>query len=112
MTFTLLDSQGDIPLGARLVTFGDIGNRPFVPEVPIGHVTKVQPVNGALTRTAVVAPYARFNTVDIVGVVVAAPHPPKRDSLLPKPAPTPTPAPAQTPSTPASTASPASTRTH
>src|SRR3954451_4609718 len=36
MTFTLLDSQGDIPVGARLVTFGDIANRPFVPEVPIG----------------------------------------------------------------------------
>jgi rod shape-determining protein MreC len=83
MTFTLLDSQGDIPVGARLVTFGDIGNRPFVPEVPIGHVTKVEPVNGALTRTAIVAPYVSFSTVDIVGVVVAMPNAPKRDSLLP-----------------------------
>ncbi|HMC70403.1 MAG TPA: rod shape-determining protein MreC, partial [Mycobacteriales bacterium] len=39
MTFTLLDSQGVIQRGARLVTFGDLHNRPFVPEVPIGHVT-------------------------------------------------------------------------
>jgi len=45
LSFTLLDSQGDIPIGARLVTFGDIGNRPFVPEVPIGHVISVQPIN-------------------------------------------------------------------
>src|SRR3954447_1310410 len=35
MTFTLLDSQGVIQRGARLVTFGDLHNRPFVPEVPI-----------------------------------------------------------------------------
>jgi rod shape-determining protein MreC len=115
MTFTLLDSQGDIPVGARLVTFGDINNRPFVPEVPIGRVTKVEPVNGALTRTAIVAPYVRFTTVDVVGVVVAMPHPPKRDSLLPPsptPSQTPTPTQSPTPGTPATTASPVSTRTH
>jgi rod shape-determining protein MreC len=112
MTFTLLDSQGAIQVGARLVTFGDIANRPFVPEVPIGHVTQVQPVNGALTRTAIVAPYVRFSTVDIVGVVVAMPHPPKRDSLLPNPAPTPTPPPSTPPGTPGATPSPAVTKTH
>ena len=97
MTFTLLDSQGDIQVGARLVTFGDINNSPFVPEVPIGHVTSVEPINGALTRTAVIAPYVRFSTADIVGVVVRVPHPPARDSLLP---PKPTPSPSQTPATP------------
>jgi rod shape-determining protein MreC len=83
MTFTLLDSQGGIRAGDRLVTFGDIGNRPFVPEVPIGRVVSVQPANGALTRTAVVAPYVRFSTLDVVGVVVGMGTPPKRDSLLP-----------------------------
>ena len=88
MTFTLLDSQGAISPGDRLVTFGDIRNSPFVAEVPIGHVTAVQPVNGALTRTATVAPYVRFSTLDVVGVVVAVGTPPKRDSLLP-PKPTP-----------------------
>jgi rod shape-determining protein MreC len=111
MTFTLLDSQGEIPVGARLVTFGDIGNRPFVPEVPIGHVTRVEPANGALTRTAVVAPYVRFTTVDVVAVVVGLPHPPKRDSLLPaKPSPTPTPPPS-TP-TPGTTPAVTPSRTH
>jgi rod shape-determining protein MreC len=115
MTFTLLDSQGVISAGQRLVTFGDINNRPFVPEVPIGHVIKVAPPNGALTRTATVAPYVHFGTLDVVGVVVAVPHVPARNSLLP-PSPTPTPAaptsPPATPSTPAATttASPAATR--
>ena len=100
MTFTLLDSQGTIPVGARLVTFGDINNRPFVPEVPIGRVTKVEPANGALTRTAFVAPYVDYSTLDVVGVVIAIPHVPARDSLLP---PSPSPAPSTpTPATPAS----------
>src|SRR3954462_333964 len=99
ITFTLLDSQGDIPVGARLVTFGDINNRPFVPEVPIGHVVSVQPPNGALTRTATVSPYVHFATVDVVGVVVAMPHPPARDSLLP-------PKPSPSPSTPATRPTP------
>jgi rod shape-determining protein MreC len=93
MSFRLLDSVGNIAVGQRLVTFGDIGNRPFVPEVPIGRITRVAPANGALTRTAVVAPYVRFTTLDIVAVVVAVPSPPRRDSLLPAsptPAPTPT----------------------
>jgi len=88
MMFTLLDSQGAISRGAGLVTFGDIGDRPFVPEIPIGHITDVQPPNGALTRTATVVPYVHFTSLDVVGVVVAAGAPPPRDSLLP-PRPTP-----------------------
>lgn len=114
MTFTLLDSQGVVSSGARLVTFGDIGNRPFVPEVPIGRITKVEPANGALTRTAVVAPYVRFSTLDVVGVVVAIGQPPRRDSLLPPtPAPTrrPTPAPSTPPATPTTSASPGASPT-
>ncbi|HET6816300.1 MAG TPA: rod shape-determining protein MreC [Mycobacteriales bacterium] len=112
MTFTLLDSQGTIQVGARLVTFGDLNNRPFVPEVPIGRVTKVSPPNGALTRTATVASYVRYGTLDVVGVVIAMPHAPPRDSLLP-PRPTPTqsttsPSPTQTPSTPPPSTPPAS----
>lgn len=91
MTFTLLDSGGGIKPGDRLVTFGDIGNRPFVPEVPIGRVIRVDPPNGALTRSATVAPYVHFSTLDVVAVVVELSGAPKRDSLLPpKPSPSPT----------------------
>lgn len=109
MTFTLLDSQGAIPVGARLVTFGSIGDKPFVPEVPIGRVTRVLPTPGAQTRTAEVAPYVRFSSVDVVGVVVGVTRTIRRDSLLPpSPSPTPTPAPSG-PSAPPSTQPSAST---
>jgi rod shape-determining protein MreC len=106
MTFTLLDAQGSMKVGDRLVTFGDIGNRPFVPEVPIGHITQILPANGALTRTAVIAPYVRFSTLDVVSVVISAPSRVKRDSLLPTPPPSPTPR-----VTPTSGASPTPTQT-
>jgi rod shape-determining protein MreC len=121
MRFTLLDSQGSIKVGARLVTFGDIGQKPFVPEVPIGRVTRVVPTPGALTRTAEVAPYVGFDSLDVVGVVVSAPRTIKRDSLVPpSPSPTPTPSqppaspPATPPATPAGSVSPSPTasRTH
>ena len=97
MTFTLLDSQGAIPIGARLVTFGSIGGKPFVPEVPIGKVIRVLPTPGAQTRTAEVAPYVQFSSVDVVGVVVGVTRTIKRDSLLP---PSPTPTPSQPPAQP------------
>jgi len=120
MRFTLLDSQGTIKVGTRLVTFGDIGQRPFVPEVPIGRVTRVVPTPGALTRTAEVTPYVGFDSLDVVGVVVSAPRTIKRDSLLPpspspSPPPSPTPTPPTTPpATPAGSTSPSpsTSRTH
>lgn len=116
MRFTLLDSQGSIKVGSRLVTFGDIGQRPFVPEVPIGRVTRVVPTPGALTRTAEVTPYVSFGSLDVVGVVVSAPRDIKRDSLLPpSPSPSPppsTPPPSTPPATPAGSASPSPSRSH
>lgn len=117
MRFTLLDSQGTIKVGSRLVTFGDIGQKPFVPEVPIGRVTRVVPTPGALTRTAEVAPYVAFDSLDIVGVVVSAPREIKRDSLLP-PSPSPSPStppaspPSTPPATPATSGSPSPSRSH
>ncbi|MDQ1686118.1 MAG: rod shape-determining protein MreC [Frankiaceae bacterium] len=121
MKFTLLDSQGTIKVGQRLVTFGDIGQKPFVPEVPIGRVTRVVPTPGALTRTAEVTPYVGFDSLDVVGVVVSAPRTIKRDSLLPpspSPSPTPSPTPRTPPATPPATPgtspspSPSASRTH
>src|SRR5207248_257438 len=119
MHFTLLDSQGTIKVGARLVTFGDIGQKPFVPEVPIGRVTRVVPTPGALTRTAEVVPYVAFDSLDVVGVVVSAPRTIKRDSLLPPPpSPSPSPTPSHPPATPPATPSrsaspsPSASRSH
>jgi len=104
MTFTLLGTQTQLAVGDRLVTFASTGDRPFVPEVPIGRIVKVVPTPGQLFRSGIVAPYVDFGSVDIVGVVVHVPRTIKRDSLLPPsptPSPTPTtPSPSVTPSTP------------
>ncbi len=106
MTFTLLSTQTALKPGQRLVTVGSVGDRPFVPEVPIGHIVSVMRTPGALTRTGVVAPYVDFTALDVVGVVVGAPPRIPRDSLLPpvptaaaRPAPAPGAALSPTPST-------------
>ena len=99
MTFTLLGTNTTMQVGDRLVTFASIGDRPFVPEVPIGHITSVKPTNGQLFSMGVVAPYVNYGSIDIVGVVVEVPRTIKRDSLLPpSPTPSPTPTPTSTPS--------------
>jgi rod shape-determining protein MreC len=92
MTFTLLGSSSTMKAGDRLVSFASIGNRPFVAEIPIGRITKVLPTPGQLFRSAVVAPFVDFTSIDVVGVVVGQPRPVRRDSLLPaSPSPSPSP---------------------
>ena len=95
ITFTLLGTQAKLAVGDRLVTFASEGDRPFVPEVPIGHIVRVVPTPGQLFSSGIVAPYVNFSSIDIVGVVVGVPRTIKRDSLLP---PSPTPSPSATPS--------------
>jgi rod shape-determining protein MreC len=92
MTLTLYNNSTQLKVGEDLVTAGDSENndQPFVPEVPIGHVTKVVPLNGALAQTALVEPFVNFTTIDTIAVVVQAPKTIKHDSLLPA-APTPAP---------------------
>jgi rod shape-determining protein MreC len=103
MTFTLLGTQARLHAGDRLVTFASIGDRPFVPEVPIGRITRVEPTPGQLFSMGIVAPYADFSSVDIVGVVVGVPRTIKRDSLLP---PSPTPSPSVTSPAPSDSSEP------
>ncbi|KUN05309.1 rod shape-determining protein MreC [Streptomyces yokosukanensis] len=88
----LLNGKAEVKKGDRLVTFGSEADRPFVPGVPVGVVSRVDPSNGGLTRTIYVTPYVGFTKLDIVGVVVQAPKKDPRDEVLPsKPHPTPTP---------------------
>ncbi|GDY83238.1 rod shape-determining protein MreC [Streptomyces avermitilis] len=88
----LLNGKAKVVKGDRLVTFGSQADRPFVPGVPVGVVSRVDPSGGDLTRTVYVTPYVSFTKLDIVGVVVAAPKKDPRDEVLPpKPRPTPTP---------------------
>ena len=88
----LLNGKAQIKRGDRLVTFGSQADKPFVPGVPVGVVSRVDPSGGDLTRTLYVTPYVSFTKLDIVGVVVEAPKKDPRDTVLPaKPKPTPTP---------------------
>ncbi|MBL1080710.1 rod shape-determining protein MreC [Streptomyces actinomycinicus] len=88
----LLNGKAEVKKGDRLVTFGSQADRPFVPGVPVGVVSRVDPSGGGLTRTLYVTPYVSFTKLDIVGVVVQAPKNDPRDTVLPaKPKPVPTP---------------------
>ncbi|MFD8007914.1 rod shape-determining protein MreC [Streptomyces mirabilis] len=88
----MLNGKAKIKKGDRLVTFGSQADKPFVPGVPVGVVSRVDPSGGDLTRTIYVTPYVAFSKLDIVGVVVEAPRKDPRDTVLPaKPKPTPTP---------------------
>ncbi len=82
MTFTLLNSNVTLHPGERLVTLGPGDAKPYVAELPIGTITKVESTPGALTRTATVRPFVSFTSLSSVGVVVNNPSVP-RDSLLP-----------------------------
>ncbi|MEU9335942.1 rod shape-determining protein MreC [Streptomyces sp. NPDC048290] len=89
----LLNGKAEIKKGDRLVTFGSEADKPFVPGVPVGVVSRVDPSGGDLTRTLYVTPYVGFSKLDIVGVVVEAPKKDPRDAVLParpKAKPTPT----------------------
>lgn len=79
----LLNGKAKIKKGDRLVTFGSQADKPFVPGVPVGVVSRVDPSGGGLTRTVYVTPYASFTKLDIVGVVVQAPRKDPRDEVLP-----------------------------
>ncbi|MER6092557.1 rod shape-determining protein MreC [Streptomyces bluensis] len=88
----LLNGKAKVKKGDRLVTFGSEADKPFVPGVPVGVVSRVDPSGGDLTRTIYVRPYVGFTKLDIVGVVIQAPRSDPRDTVLPdKPKPTPTP---------------------
>ncbi|MFJ4323705.1 rod shape-determining protein MreC [Streptomyces tricolor] len=88
----LLNGKAEVKKGDRLVTFGSQADKPFVPGVPVGVVSRVDPSGGGLTRTLYVTPYVSFTKLDVVGVVVQAPQKDPRDTVLPaKPKPVPTP---------------------
>jgi rod shape-determining protein MreC len=71
LKLTLFSAKATIRPGDKVVTFGSVGGRPYVPGVPVGTVTKVTTEPGSLTPTAVVQPYADFTGLGVVGVVVS-----------------------------------------
>ncbi len=88
LVLELLDAHARVRVGEAVTTFGSPGGRPYAAGVPVGRVGKVFAGPGTATRTALVTPYVRFSSLDLVGVVIAAPQPAiRRATLPPKPDP-------------------------
>jgi rod shape-determining protein MreC len=88
MRLQVLDANAVLSPGEQLVTSASIRDRPYVPGVPVGVITKVQNRAGSLTALALVRPYVDFTTLGVVGIVVVPPSTNPRFSVLP-PKPTP-----------------------
>ena len=71
---------GRVQAGDALLT---TGSRTFVPGVPVGRVTSVDPARGLVT-TARVEPFARLDALDLVGVVTSPPRGTPRVPIPPR----------------------------
>lgn len=83
LKLTLFSGSATMSPGNALVTFGSVGGRPYVAGVPVGTVQTVTSQPGSLTQTALIKPFADFNGLGVVGVVIAPPRTNPRDSVLP-----------------------------
>jgi rod shape-determining protein MreC len=80
-----------LKVGDGLVTAASVNDKPYVPGVPVGVVTKLIITNGSLTASALVRPYVDFGALGVVGVVIVPPaHNPRFAELPPLPRPGPT----------------------
>jgi rod shape-determining protein MreC len=82
LTYTPLDPATRVRVGDRLLT-GPYGGSTYVAGLPVGEVTAVSGDPGAPAREATVSPYASFASLDLVGIVLAAPRADPRDRLAP-----------------------------
>lgn len=83
LAFELVEG-GRVAEGDALLT---TGSDTFVPGVPIGRVTSVDPTGSALVTTAAVEPFADLSALDLVGVVTEPPRGTPRVPLQPSPRP-------------------------
>lgn len=88
----LLDNSNNVKVGDVLLSRGSASNRPYVPGVPVGYVSKVDNSAGAVAQTATVRYYTNFSTLGVVGVVLSGTGANPGDALVPiKPQVTPIP---------------------
>jgi rod shape-determining protein MreC len=80
----LLDNSTTVNVGDVLLARGSVANRPFVPGVPLGYVSRVDNSAGAIAQTATVRYYTNFSTLGVVAVVVSGPSANPGDALVPK----------------------------
>jgi rod shape-determining protein MreC len=91
MHLEMLSSSAVLKPGDELVTAASVNDRPFVPGVPIGVITKLVNDNGALTEAAEVRPFVDYTALGVVAVVIVPPrHNPRFSALPPLPHPAPT----------------------
>jgi rod shape-determining protein MreC len=84
LDYKLVDLKARPKAGDRIVTWGSSGNAPYVPGVPIGEVTSVTSVQGALGSTALVKPFVDPTQLDLVGVVTGPPARAPRTAVSPE----------------------------
>ncbi len=88
----VLNPRATLTPGEPLVTSASVRDKPYVPGVPVGVISKVVNRAGSLTGSALVQPYADFTALGIVGIVISPPrHDPRFSVLPPKPRPSPSP---------------------
>ena len=95
LQLTLLAANASLRVGQQLVTYGSVGDSPYVPGVPVGTIIKLAGSPNSLTTMALVRPFVDFTSLGVVGVVVVPPRADPGNSVLP-PAPHATPAPTVT----------------
>ena len=87
----MLNSAAALRPGAEVVTSASVKDRPFVPGVPVGMITKVLDQAGTLAPVAEVRPFVDFFALGVVGIVIQPPaHNPHFSVLPPLPRPAPT----------------------
>lgn len=92
LTLQVLDTHVALTPGQQLVTSASVHDRPYVPGVPVGTVSRVLNRAGTLTARALVRPYVNFASLGVVGIVIEPPKRSPRFSVLPpRPHATPTP---------------------
>lgn len=80
----LLDNSTTVKVGDVLLARGSVANRPYVPGVPLGYVSRAINSAGAIAQTAVVRYYTNFSTLGVVAIVVGGPTSDPGDSLVPQ----------------------------
>ena len=95
-SFGLAAGQGERVLGFRLVELADggalqvgaalvtAGSDTFVPGVPVGRISSVDPAAGGAVRTAQVEPYVDLGSLDLVQVVTEGPRTTPRAPVPPR----------------------------
>lgn len=81
--------------GTTLLTTGSPGNRPYVPDIPVGTVHTVTSAPGTLSTRGTVTLLLEVGSLDHVAVVLPEPRPARTPAVV-GPAPSPSPAPMTT----------------